>query len=125
MAERVAPEKSGYQGWKNHETWGVALWIDNERSLYEERRYMTRERWSAARSHENVPAVWTRSQAAQFTLAESLKEWVEEMAPELGATLYSDLMSWALAEVDWDELADSWLNEEVNENGDGGYEVKK
>ncbi len=24
-----------YQGWKNYETWNVALYIDNERSIYD------------------------------------------------------------------------------------------
>ena len=26
---------SGYSGWRNYHTWNVALWISNERDLYE------------------------------------------------------------------------------------------
>lgn len=44
-----------------------------------------------------------------------------------GISVFSDLastlLSAALDEVDWNELADFWLNEEINENGNGGYEV--
>jgi hypothetical protein len=27
-------EEQGYNGWKNHATWNVALWIDNDEGLY-------------------------------------------------------------------------------------------
>ena len=30
----MTEDEKGYNGWKNYETWLVALWIDNEQSSY-------------------------------------------------------------------------------------------
>ena len=60
---------------------------------------------------------WTeeaRSQKGQDgagELARQLKEQVTEQAPELGASLYSDLLSAALSDVDWYEIAESYLDD--------------
>ena len=82
-----------YNGWKNYETWNVALWIDNEEGSYEERRNMAQ----CARS------------VGEY--AQKLKEWVEEMAPDLGASMFADLLGAALSEVDWHEIAEAWYAE--------------
>ncbi len=82
-----------YNGWANYETWNVALWIDNEPGSYEERCRMARRAASPA------------------DLAGYLKAWVEEMAPDLGASMFSDLLSAALSEVDWYEIATAWYDE--------------
>lgn len=29
-----------YNGWKNYETWNVALWLDNDQGTYNETREM-------------------------------------------------------------------------------------
>ena len=48
--------------------------------------------------------------AARFTLADSLKAWVTDtLCPDLGNTLAADLLSAALGEVNWNELADQYL----------------
>lgn len=83
----------GYNGWKNYETWNAALWIDNEPDSYEERRDMARRARSV------------------MDLAESLKSWVEDMAPDLGASMFSDLLTAALGKVDWREIAAHWYEE--------------
>ena len=82
-----------YNGWKNYETWNVALWIDNDEGTY-------RERCALARRAGSVE-----------DLAASLKSWVEDMAPDLGASMFSDLLTAALGEVDWDESAENWYEE--------------
>ena len=86
-----------YNGWKNYETWNVALWIDSEEGSYNERRELAR----SARS------------VGEY--AQTLKEWVEEMAPDLGASMFSDLLNAALSEVDWREIAEAWYAEEERE----------
>jgi hypothetical protein len=89
------PTDTTYQGWTNRATWGVALWLDNDEGLYHERR-------SIVKDHvDDVHAC-----------ADALEMWVNDMAPNLGATLWSDLLSWSLASVNWRELAESWIEEE-------------
>lgn len=75
-----------YNGWANHETWLVNLWMDNDEGSY---------------------SYWCdRAETADSvgTLADMLKEEFEENAPETTG-VYSDLLSTAMSEVDWYEIA--------------------
>jgi hypothetical protein len=93
-----------YNGWTNYETWNVALWIDNEQGSYDEARDMARR----ARSESE--------------LADKLKGWVEDMTPDLGASMFADLLGAALSSVDWYEIAEHYYEEahedDEQENGD-------
>lgn len=103
-----------YNGWSSYESWAVALWLDNEEGSYNLMREWARECTDEAPSHENVariPSIWTRAEAAKFTLADRIKEYIEEQAPDLGATLYTDLLNAALSEVDWYEVAEHYLSD--------------
>jgi len=44
--------------------------------------------------------------------AEAIKTWVKDMAPDLGATLWSDLLGGALSDVNWHEIAKNWATED-------------
>ena len=83
----------GYNGWSNYETWNVKLWLDNEQGSYDECRDM-------ARRARSVNA-----------LADQLKDMIHEAAPDLGASMFSDLLNAALGEVDWDEIAEAYYTE--------------
>lgn len=104
-----------YNGWKNYPTWDVNLWLSNEPPLYRE----VLERTSAAIAgsfvmfdHETPEVV------ARCAVGDMLREWVtNDLAPDLGASFASDLLTWALQHVDWDEIADAWI-EMVKENTD-------
>lgn len=84
-----------YEGWSNKQTWAVNLWVSNDHGLYNEQTDMIRH------------AVRREIDSADF--ADEIEQWVSGMTPDLGASLWSDLMSLALGSVDWRELAESWL----------------
>ena len=57
--------------------------------------------------------VWTVDEAKKFTLADRLKEFVEEANPLADqATMFTDLLNAALSEVDWHEIAEAFLSED-------------
>lgn len=77
-----------YNGYANYETWAVSLWIDND-------QYMHNQLEEFARKHESISE-----------LANIIEDWISDDMPELGASLWSDLLSAAFNEVDWYEIAE-------------------
>jgi hypothetical protein len=101
-----------YKGWTNYETWVVNLWISNEQSTYcywREQARMHRE--NAGECKQVQGGIWTECKAATFNLADQLEEEVTEGASRIEASMYSDLVLAALGEVNWGEIADSWLED--------------
>jgi hypothetical protein len=96
MSNATTQEK-GYNGWTNYETWNVKLWLDNEQSTYNDMCSMARRATEA------------------YKLAQQIKEYVEEMQPDLGASMFADLLGAALSEVDWYDIAEAYY-EENNES---------
>jgi hypothetical protein len=97
-----------YNGWKNYETWNVALWIDNEQSTYQ-----MRQEWAEDAYHEaTADQTLSRKERAAMSLSVTIKDWVEENNPlAKDASMYSDLLGAAIGEVDWHEIASNWLEE--------------
>lgn len=105
-------EYTDYQGWTNYETWCVGLWIDNDEGTSRERARLVDVAWADAEADPD--RMFTQSETALYRLAETLKTWVtDELVPDLGATFAADLLGAALAEVNWRELADTWLKDYV------------
>jgi hypothetical protein len=95
-----------YEGWTNYETWCVALWLDNEQTSYEYWQSIAEEtRLEVAKTHDNEDSRRTFKEEAEYSLAAELKSQVTESAPTGGASLYSDLLNAALADVHWHEVA--------------------
>ena len=81
-------EDDTYNGWTNYPTWAVHLWLSNDQGHYQ-----------AASYYANLyPDHAGRS-------ADTLKHWVNRLMPDLGGTLAGDLLGYALAQVNWDEVA--------------------
>jgi len=94
------------QGWKKYETSEVAVWIDNDSGLLEYVHDLGRE---------------NKDNAA---FADAIKELIEDMVPELEVSLFSVLLSSAIGEIDWYELADAYLKE-IAEIDEYDEEMKK
>lgn len=90
------PRDTSYNGWTNYETWVLKLWMDNEQS--------SQEYWLEVAKNADSKGV----------LADQMQDEYEEAMPETTG-VWSDLLSAALGEVDWFEIAE-YLIEEVEEN---------
>lgn len=106
--------KKTYNGWTNYETWVVKLWLDNEPHTYE---HWTNE---ARRVKEEVKKEYdwqTDKQAQAYTLAHLLQESLENEYLDIleganqSASVWSDLLSAAMSEVNWQEIAETYLDD--------------
>lgn len=92
-----------YNGWTNYETWLVALWLDNERSSYEDIRQLVDE----------------NQKLEIYQLGDLIKGYVENMPEYLEATekpsMINDLLTSALIEVDFTEIAQHLIDEKTTE----------
>jgi len=100
--ERCSDAMSDYNGWKNYETWCVALWIDNDEGLCTHWKDRARSIADTTRSRYSFE---TDAEAARGTLADELKDSIEDH-PLADAGLYADLLNAALGDVDWHAVAD-------------------
>ena len=100
-----------YQGWHNYETWNVALWIDNDQGTYEMVKDWASNAWEESEVVADRPYL-NREQRATSTLADQIQELVEDGNPLASdASMYSDMLSAAIGEVDWAEIAKGWIEE--------------
>lgn len=86
---------------ENGFTHRVRLWLDNVEPTY-------------LAVHATARAV-LESSGSVVEFADWLKAMVEDGVPELKASVYSDLLTVAIASVDWYELAKDYLEEEREE----------
>ena len=103
-----------YNGWKNHATWLVSLWIGNEQELYTfwQRQAASIKRQSQKGSYKQIKdGIWTKEECARFKLADMLKEKITNGVPETMNGFYVDLINSALSDVSWDDIAQHLLDE--------------
>jgi len=120
-----------YDGWKNHATWCVNLHLSNDRPLYNEALSLATVISGAAESDENIAeGIWTVDEARRFRVADAFKDWVtDELCgdyfhscavaaddlrlgiPDEPRLLIQDLIGGYLADVDWNEIADAWIEQ--------------
>ena len=98
----------GYQGFANYETWCVKLWLDNEESSYRYWQAAAQECWDEAEADQ----YFTREERARLDLEDRMKDEIEDaagQAVEVG-TIWADLLSSAVSEVNWREIAEAYLD---------------
>src|SRR5215471_15834749 len=101
-----------YNGWSNYETWAVNLWIDNDEGTQTLWRENANDVMRASRMYPS--GGFTVSETARLNLTAALKDWAEESMPDLGASVWADLLNAALSEVDWSEIADNMLGDQAD-----------
>ena len=100
-----------YDGCVNYESWCVTRWLTNDEDLSRQCRELAAIATDAALNSSLVfEGIWTTAEASRNLLADALREFVGEFNPVADqSSVFADLMDDALGEVDWHELADSFL----------------
>lgn len=87
-----------YNGWTNRETWLVNLWLSNDQGTYNYVRDLIAERIASDMDTDD------------YILGEIVQEATEDIifGDEAPASLGTDLITHALAVVDWREIAQAF-----------------
>jgi len=96
-----------YNGWNNYETWNVKLWLDNDEGSY----YMQREWAEGALESAEATEYLTKKDVAIQTVSECVEEFIDSYRPDLGASMFSDLLGAAISEVDTYEIASAIIED--------------
>ena len=106
-----------YNGWTNYETWAVKLHIDNDEGSQRHALELAQQARDHAQTCRQVAdGVWEVGRAAVYTLEDELRAEYEEARDNiLGAGVltgvFSDLLAAALSEVNFNEIAESLLEQ--------------
>lgn len=104
-----------HQGYKNYQTWNVALHIGNDYSVYhywQERAKEFKDIIEQGDCSQVEDGIWTAEDAVRYLLADALKDSLKDTHPLAHTTsMYSDILGNAMGQVDWHEVADSILAE--------------
>jgi len=104
-------EEKGHNGWKNCATWGVKLILDNDEGSNE---YWMEQAVRHLRTAEPIIPGCTKEDKARWNLDEQLRDEITDevyTAIEDCGYMVSQLMGAALCEVDWQEIADSFIDD--------------
>lgn len=101
---------TAHEGWTNFPTWCVNLWLSNDEPAY--------RLWSRMATIELEQPTGHKHKMAR--IADALRDEITEAAPRvLGPSLYGDLLTWALGQVEWREIAKCLIEEATEQKGAG------
>lgn len=98
-----------YNGWTNYETWNLALWLDNDQGYYTYWHAQAQKAWNTAEDKQPNPYL-DRDGNARMLLSDQLCQEIEDAQPEL-IEFWADMITAALGEIDWLEIADHYLSD--------------
>ena len=91
-----------YNGWTNYETWNCKLWLDNEQTPNE----MISEHIAFLRENKNEKS------DIIYKLSQFIKDQlIEPYTPELKPSMYSDMLSASLREINYHEIATAYYDD--------------
>lgn len=103
-------EEKKYNGWTNYETWNIKLWLDNDEAGQDLQRALLDDAWATPKN-----PMWTREDTTKFTLADLIKDYIEENNPLAGdASMYADLIGAAICEVNFNEIAQAIMDDNAD-----------
>lgn len=96
-----------YNGWTNYETWLINLYLTNDADIQSQCYNMARE----IKEEAKPSTFMTAEQEARYELSKRLKEYVEDVLINFDKLdlIIIDLINSALSEVNWNEIAQSFL----------------
>lgn len=100
-----------HNGWSNRETWSVNLWLSNDEGLY---------RATQDAVHQALRRA-TDQDTAREELATALADLYDEMIPADLPGPIRDLLR--VEQIEWDEIAGSWLSDEEEYQALGAEEA--
>ena len=86
-----------YNGWANYETWVTNLWLTNDQGDYDYLIELAHKAFDEELEGANALADWLKGYAE------------EQVMIGVPASLSFDLLKSALDEVDWQEIAEAFL----------------
>jgi len=101
-----------YNGWSNYATWCVKSWIDNDETLHRRINRLGKKCYNNARAGKYL----SREEETIFDFQYILKHYIEKLNPLYKASMFADLLGWALEEVNWYELSKSIIIDNITEN---------
>mgnify|MGYP003122442978 CR=1 FL=1 len=103
-----------YNGWTNYETWNCKLWLDNEQTpneMISEHIAFLRENREAINLLNHANEKKTKSDII-YKLSQFIKDQlIEPYTPELKPSMYSDMLSASLREINYHEIATAYYDD--------------
>jgi len=86
-----------YNGWTNYETWNVKLWLDNNQG---DQKHMLEL------ASDDTLTTYEVAQRIKAEIEEAAEMWMSDQA-----SMFADLLNSALSEVNWYEIAQSYIDD--------------